>query len=284
MELENKREKKAPAGAPAWMCTFSDLMALLMCFFVLLLSFSEMDVQKYKQVAGSMANAFGVQREVLVEMPPMGTSFVAQEFSPGRTDPTPDPIIMQRVESLKVHLDIIRVAREELIKNQADRIRQALAQEIRAGKVEVETEEGRVIIRVRERASFASGSADLIRDFLPVIQRISEVIAPEKGQIAVAGHTDDIPINTGRFRSNWELSSSRATSVAHAMLENTELSPQRMRVEGFGEFRPLRENNTPEDRLFNRRVEISLEQSVEEVETAALRRLTAQLGEGNPVP
>ncbi len=278
MELDAPRPKKAAAGAPAWLATFADLMSLLMCFFVLLLSFSEMDVQKYKQVAGSMAQAFGVQRQVLVEAPPMGTSFVAREFSPGKTDPTPDPIITQKAESLRAHLDVVRAAREELIKRQAERIRRGLANEIRAGKVEVETQDSKVIIRVRERASFASGSADLIPDFLPVIQRIGQVVAPERGQIAVAGHTDDVPISTGRFRSNWELSSSRATSVAHALLESTStLNPQRVRVEGYGEFRPLRVGNTTEDRLFNRRVEISLEQSIEEVETAALKRLSESL-------
>ena len=77
-----------PEGLPAYMGTFADLMALLMCFFVLLLSFSEMDVQKYKQVAGSMAAAFGVQNQVKAKDIPKGTSVIAQEFSPGKPQPT----------------------------------------------------------------------------------------------------------------------------------------------------------------------------------------------------
>ncbi|MCV6605027.1 MAG: type VI secretion system protein TssL, partial [Porticoccaceae bacterium] len=76
----------APAGLPAWLATFADLMSLLMCFFVLLLSFSEMDVQKYKQVAGSMKDAFGVQNEINVKDIPKGTSIIAREFSPARPD------------------------------------------------------------------------------------------------------------------------------------------------------------------------------------------------------
>ena len=83
------------AGAPAWVMTFADLMSLLMCFFVLLLSFSEMDLQKYKQVAGSMKNAFGVQREIKTMEMPKGTSVIAQEFSPGRPSPTPLNVIRQ---------------------------------------------------------------------------------------------------------------------------------------------------------------------------------------------
>jgi len=76
-------------GLPAWLATFGDLMSLLMCFFVLLLSFSEMDVLKFKQLAGSMREAFGVQNQIKVEDVPKGTSIIAQEFSPGRPEPTP---------------------------------------------------------------------------------------------------------------------------------------------------------------------------------------------------
>ena len=88
-------KKQESKGAPAWVTTFADLMSLLMCFFVLLLSFSEMDLNKYKQVAGSMRNAFGVQREIKTMAMPKGTSVIAQEFSPGRPSPTPLNVIRQ---------------------------------------------------------------------------------------------------------------------------------------------------------------------------------------------
>ncbi|OLQ89324.1 flagellar motor protein MotB [Vibrio ponticus] len=88
--------KCPPPGAPLWMTTFSDLMSLLMCFFVLLLSFSEMDVLKFKQIAGSMKFAFGVQNQLEVKDIPKGTSIIAQEFRPGRPEPTPIDVIMQQ--------------------------------------------------------------------------------------------------------------------------------------------------------------------------------------------
>ncbi|MBA5763667.1 flagellar motor protein MotB [Vibrio sp. 404] len=88
--------KCPPPGAPLWMTTFSDLMTLLMCFFVLLLSFSEMDVLKFKQIAGSMKFAFGVQNRLEVKDIPKGTSIIAQEFRPGRPEPTPIDVIMQQ--------------------------------------------------------------------------------------------------------------------------------------------------------------------------------------------
>ena len=88
--------KCPPAGLPAWMGTFADLMSLLMCFFVLLLSFSEMDVLKFKQIAGSMKFAFGVQNKIEVKDIPKGTSVIAQEFRPGKPDPTPIEVIQQQ--------------------------------------------------------------------------------------------------------------------------------------------------------------------------------------------
>lgn len=88
--------KCPPPGAPAWMNTFADLMSLLLCFFVLLLSFSEMDVLKFKQIAGSMKYAFGVQNRLEVKDIPKGTSIIAQEFRPGRPEPTPIDVIMQQ--------------------------------------------------------------------------------------------------------------------------------------------------------------------------------------------
>lgn len=96
MDDEEQKCKCPPPGLPLWMGTFSDLMSLLMCFFVLLLSFSEMDVLKFKQIAGSMKFAFGVQNRLEVKDIPKGTSVIAQEFRPGRPEPTPIDVIMQQ--------------------------------------------------------------------------------------------------------------------------------------------------------------------------------------------
>ncbi|KYN26009.1 flagellar motor protein MotB [Vibrio cidicii] len=93
---DEEKCKCPPPGLPLWMGTFADLMSLLMCFFVLLLSFSEMDVLKFKQIAGSMKFAFGVQNRLEVKDIPKGTSIIAQEFRPGRPEPTPIDVIMQQ--------------------------------------------------------------------------------------------------------------------------------------------------------------------------------------------
>ncbi|MGB5346895.1 MAG: flagellar motor protein MotB [Woeseia sp.] len=256
--------KKAEAGGvPAWVMTFADLMTLLMCFFVLLLSFSEMDVAKFKQLSGSMKNAFGVQAEIEAKSIPKGTSVVAQEFSPGRPDPTALPVVRQfTIDSNKSTLEILDREKElrDDMEKQAKRLRAALEQEIKNGSVSIETEGMRIIIRILEKASFDSGSADLRQDFSHVLMKIGGMIDNNSGLIRVSGHTDDVPISrtNTQFRSNWELSSSRAVSVTHELLKTSKAEPGRFTVTGHADTKPRADNLNDDNRAKNRRVDISI--------------------------
>lgn len=252
-----------PEGLPAYMGTFADLMSLLMCFFVLLLSFAEMDALKYKMVVKSLDNAFGVQREVAANAIPKGTSIIAQEFSPGEPRPTPLKEVRQDTidetrDALKIKMDAEDVAKQQAkdIAEEAEKFKQALEGEISEGLIDVETESNRIIIRIREKGSFPSGDARLNRAFIPIIDKIHDVLAKTDGKIAVAGHTDNIPINTPRYRSNWELSTSRAASVVHELLKNGDIPAERFLLEGYADTQPLMPNDTAENRSRNRRVEI----------------------------
>lgn len=267
--------KKCPTGLPAWMATFADLMALLMCFFVLLLSFSEMDVIKFKQIAGSMQMAFGVQRQVEAKIMPKGTSIIAQEFSPGKPQPTVIEDIRQfTTDDQKDNLDWVQADFKEQSPvespepGEADQkspeqpdpqqvmILEELQQEVAEGLIDIDSEPGVTIIRIQEKGSFPSGSASLTASFEPVIRKIAEVLAATDGDIYVAGHTDDIPISTARFRSNWELSAARSVTVTHKILEYSDIDPGRILVEGHADADPLESNATAEGRARNRRVEV----------------------------
>ncbi|HBF08151.1 MAG TPA: type VI secretion system protein TssL [Gammaproteobacteria bacterium] len=286
-------ECECPAGLPAWLATFADLMSLLMCFFVLLLSFSEMDVQKYKQVAGSMASAFGVQNLIKTKDIPKGTSIIAQEFSPGRPEPTPINEVRQfTTDVTKSELNVNcptgetptdessgdrseadvessaqAVAQLGMIELQVEKaameVASALSKEVKNGQVEVETDGAKIVIRVKEHGSFASGSATMRPEFVPIMARIRDVLRGIRGVYTVEGHTDNIPINTPRFRSNWELSTSRAVSVLQELLVGGYLDERRFTVVGYGSTRPILPNSTPDNRSKNRRVEIIVEQGKE---------------------
>lgn len=298
---------KCDAGLPPWLATFADLMSLLMCFFVLLLSFAEIDAIRFKKMADSMKDAFGVQREVQVTEVVMGTSVIKQEFSPSTIpDPSPiDEVRQQTVEEEKQKLEVPdkeksegedsaeekqeQKTEEELeqerlekleqteqerleqeamearaqkiqeeIGQQAKELKEALEEEISQGLVTVETAEAKIIIRIQEKGSFPSGSADFNAGFLDVIDRISDAVVRSPGRVIVAGHTDNVPIYTSRFRSNWELSSARAVTVVHALLMNPGVSEDRILIEGHAESHPLVPNDSPENRARNRRVELVL--------------------------
>jgi len=245
------------------MATFADLMSLLMCFFVLLLSFAEIDAIKYKMVVMSLEKAFGVQREVVDEAIPKGTSIIAQEFSPGEPKPTPLNIVRQETtddtkDVLKITMDAEAVAEAQAkqVAEEVEEFKEALESEIERGLIVVENQLNRIVIRIRERGSFPSGDATLNQNFVPILKKINEVLTQTDGLIAVAGHTDNIPINTSRYRSNWELSTSRATSVVHELLKYNTIPPERFVLEGYADTRPLAPNDSIENRAINRRVEI----------------------------
>jgi chemotaxis protein MotB len=240
--------------------TFADLMSLLMCFFVLLLSFSEMDVAKFKELAGSLKFAFGVQREIQTREIPKGLNIIAREFSPGKPDPTPLPQIRQHTtDDLKDYMDILPVPPLPPEPSEIDvqKLIEALKKEIEQGTISIETQEQRVIIRIQEKGSFPSGSADFVSGFEEVLSRIGEVLSrTTSGQIVIAGHTDDVPIATARFRSNWELSAARAVTVLHHLIMTHRFDPRRFLIEGHADSLPLVPNLSAEQRAQNRRVEI----------------------------
>ena len=268
---EQTMPEQQDAGAPAWVMTFADLMSLLMCFFVLLLAFSEMDVLKFKQLSGSMKQAFGVQRDIKADEIPKGTSIVTQEFSPGIPQPTPFKVVEQETsDDTKDNLDFaegdksetakiaekLYEAAVERIRDEAEKLIAELKKEIDSGLLEVEWSESEITVRLRERGSFNSGEAKLKPSFYKVIEKISDTLNKVDGNIIVAGHTDNVPISNYEFRSNWELSAARAANLVHYLTTKGKVVPQRLQIRAHADTEPLVANNTRENRAKNRRVEI----------------------------
>ncbi len=256
MEEPECDQAQEDRGSPAWVMTFADLMSLLMVFFVLLLSFSELDVLKYKQVAGSLKMAFGVQREVEVQDEPKGTSIITQEFSPAQPEPTVlNEVRQQTTDDLKQNL-MIRDPAVEDARNKAEELKEVLSKEVSEGLLEINTIDDQVIIRIREKGSFPSASARVSPEFLEVLMKISEALNKVEGRILIAGHTDNIPIQTGEFPSNWVLSAARAAVVAYTMTDRGGIAPERVEIRAYADNRPVEPNSSPEGRAKNRRVEI----------------------------
>jgi chemotaxis protein MotB len=218
-----------------WVTTFGDLMSLLLCFFVLLLSFSEMDRAKYKQVAGSMEKAFGVQRQTRVMESPKGIKMIAKDFD-------------QELIATRLKEEIGRELEEAFEKDLHD-VRDQL---------DVGLEQDNLVIRMMGESTFDSGSADIKRETRPLLAKIGKIIAKANKDIVVAGHTDNVPVHRGHgpYTSNLRLSSARAAAVAEFLLSNADIDPTRLSTMGFGEHRPIADNSTSEGRQRNRRVEV----------------------------
>ncbi|MAK72397.1 MAG: flagellar motor protein MotB [Idiomarina sp.] len=292
---EDKEECKCPPpGLPGWMATFADLMTLLMCFFVLLLSFSEMDVLKFKQIAGSMKFALGVQNKIEVKDIPKGTSVIAQEFRPGRPEPTPiETIQQQTVEMTQQMLEFQEgesdfaggqqterggqqaeseedkqsaesesnsEAASEKTKELLERIQRQLQQEMQAGTLELEQFGQQILIRIRERGSFPEGSAFLQPQFKPVIREVAEALKDIPGEITISGHTDNQQLVSEIYTSKWDLSAKRAVAVAEEMLQVEDFEADRLVTMGYADTKPIVPNNSAANRAQNRRVDIAIMQ------------------------
>ena len=292
-DLVIEEEDEGPADG--WMVTFSDLMTLLLCFFVLILSMAEIDIIRYKQLADTMSNAFGVQQTLQLESVPKGTSVVSTEFRPGIPDETIVDVIQQETvdqdknslrignpdspESLEKDIRDEVLTYDEVMaliketKLDAEMLRTLLKTEIKEGQIDVESTSRTILIRIREKGSFASGSALLNTSFVGVIDKIAGALTQIEGRIAVEGHTDNVPINTFSYPSNWDLSASRSVAVVRRMLDIAPLEPTRVTASGFADTRPQAINSTFEGRARNRRVEIVVRQPLDEASNKLLNTL-----------
>ena len=237
------------AGAPAWMATFADLMALMMCFFVLLFSFSQIDESKYRLMVESMNKGFGGQQLQLqtpttpsasLSSPSSISSPFTQFQAPSRSSRS-----RNRVQSSQVSAT-------------AKQVRKVMQNEIADGKVAVETTGNTVLIRLPEEVAFPPGSDLVSEEMANIIDRLAPAMRESDGTIMVNGHTDDVPISSGEFSSNWELSADRAVAVIHEIVELTGIDEARFAAVGNGSTKPIVANDTAENRARNRRVEITI--------------------------
>lgn len=233
-------------GAPAWMTTFADMMTLLLCLFVLLLTFAEIDVEKYRAIAQSM-------RVALNPSAAGSDGLLSGQKSPipmpEPAAPTPQAQQEDSGKGLTPH--------EQRAEDYTERLRELLKLEIADQKLVVDRRATEIIVRLQEKASFPSGSADLQADFSPILTKLAQAAREIPGSIIVTGHTDDRPIGGVRFHSNWELSAARAATVVESLIATGAVDPARLEARGMAEHRPLAPNDSEANQAINRRVDIS---------------------------
>ncbi len=232
---EEKKEKKVecPAGAPAWMVTYSDLVTLLLTFFVLLVSMANMDPVKFISATNSLKDAFGMHKEsAKVDFTlPIFPSQPMAPFSP-----------VQIKSSEKVY---------EKIKSQIDSLR--LQNDVGVIKMDDDS----IVLRIRDSILFAPGQSEVSPKSYPILRDIADIIRPLPMDLRIEGHTDDIPVQGSRF-GNWDLSVARSVSVLKFLSQSDLLSLDRMAAVGYGKDRPIVINKDKASRAKNRRVDFVL--------------------------
>lgn len=230
----SRRKRRSGPLAPdsgSWLTTYSDLVTLLMCFFVLLFAFSTVDASKFRQVAVSLQTAL---RGVLDGGVSLGPVDVLDEYE------------LEEHLMEEAFLEVDAYIEEAGLK----------------GAVVAIYEERGLVVRFLDTVLFARAKADLRTDASDILDKVAQVLEKVPNQVAVEGHTDSLPIQTWEFPSNWWLATARANRVVEYFITKHNIIPGRLSAVGYGEYRPLVPNDSETNRAQNRRVEILIKKSI----------------------
>ncbi len=241
--MSRKKKEDQKRGSPAWMTTFGDMMTLLLVFFVLLYSFSVMDLDKFEGFISALQNKLGVLDggQTLQDSGNIARGDIGEKFTPARQG------------YAKVMSEISQYIEENNLQEQ----------------VQMRLTDRGLILSLTGQILYDLGEAVIKPQGREVLNEVALTLKEVPNEIIVEGHTDNIPINTSKFPTNWELSTTRATNVIRYFIEEHEVNPRRLSAAGYSKYRPLYANETSEQRAKNRRVQIvildSTPQKAEEI-------------------
>ena len=229
-----KKKCECDAGSPAWMTTFSDLMSLLLCFFVLLVSMSSVDPRDFNKASGALKGSLGILSE--------------------------DPSTMELVHVIMPKISDVDLGE---ISTAISKLQDFVETQDQQESIKVVITSRGVAIRILTPLLFDRGLAELKPQGMPYLAKIFDLAKGWNNKIRVAGHTDDLPIENGMFDSNWDLSYARARNVINFGINYSHVPPEKFSAVGYGEYRPAFPNDSEKNRSKNRRIEIFIEYEVE---------------------
>ncbi len=219
-------EDEEEIDSNGWLTTYSDTITLLLTFFILLYSMSVIDNEKLKQVSGALQNEL-----------------------------TGNPLL---VENIKEDLteEIHTISHDDELDKLVDDINIILLENNLKDSIKIRKQENGVALQLGESALFDPGNAQLKESSNIILNTIGEILPKIDNKIIIEGHTDNTPINNSEYKTNWELSTARSVNVLKYFVEEKNFDPTKISASGYGEYRPLVENNTPENKSLNRRVDV----------------------------
>lgn len=289
--MAKKKNEEVKQGLAEWMGTFSDMMTLLMCFFVMLFSMSSIDAAKFEEVAQSFQQTVSIFKGgakaigdgILISN---GVSQLNQldEYynTTGKTAESDSDELEfkenaqgmdelteklgateEEMKDLQKAISELEEEKMKLSEKMAEKMEEALSESMMEDKIDVEFNSNCVILSLNGAFLFDSGQAELKEEAKPVLNKIGVLLSKYADSIIeIEGHTDSVPLNGGRYENNDVLSSYRALTVFNYLKENAAIDPGVMKHSGRGEYLPIADNSTPEGRAKNRRVEIKIYNSL----------------------
>ncbi len=253
-----RKKEQASEGAPEWMATYSDMVTLMLCFFIMLFAMSTVDKNRFTEVAASLSSSIlnlGSGDSIL---PYSGNSVITIDFS----NVNEEAKARQKEKYIEAAEEMVVDAQQQIADKKVDdaknHIRDTISEKGISDKVQVVEEKDFLLIRLDSEVFFDSGSADIRTEGMKLLSSLATTLRGIENEIMVSGHTDNIPIHNALFKSNWELSTARATNVVSYFVNVEKLNPAFFTATGNGEFRPTGDNNTAEGRQKNRRIEIKI--------------------------
>jgi chemotaxis protein MotB len=248
--MSRRRKKNAHVSHERWLVSYADFITLLFAFFVVLYSTSQMDNKKVVQVSAAIQGAF--QELGVFSGSAQGSALRVEAAPPGQIQAILEPAQLAGTKGDEglaggegVDVDLLKRQLEE-----------ALGDQIKRHEIEMHVTPEGLVVSLREVGFFASGNAELLPDGQAPLGRIAHILSAKGFQVRVEGHTDQVPIHTARFKSNWELSTARATEVVALLVEHYGFDPMQISAAGFSQYRPVASNETEEGRKINRRVDL----------------------------
>jgi len=230
------QRRRAPrVGADRWLVSYADFTTLLLAFFMALYTVSDINPAKLAAAQNSLRAAFKAPEAA--------------------AEPVAGPATPAEPRAERPHAGSLPAPRAEAIAQVRERIEKELAGAITAGQLEIGADDRGLVLSLPESATFPVASADVTAAAQAVIDRVATTLEPLDVAVRIEGHTDDTPIRTVRYSSNWELSTARASAVVARFIDQR-LDPRRLSAAGYGEFHPRASNATADGRASNRRVDV----------------------------
>lgn len=249
--MAKKKKAEAPENHERWLITYSDLITLLLIFFIIMYTMSRVDAQKYSAVANSLSLVLnGQARSVLQNQGPALIDGLSGAYTPGNVENQAGN--EEQIEEIKE--EIKEYLAEQTVEETAP-TGETTVKQLSEYVIIMEQERG-LVISFKDAVLFASGSDQLTAQARNIIREVGKSLVTVPNFIRVEGYTDNAPINTEKFPSNWELSVMRASSVLHVLQAESGIDPERLSAVGYGEYRPLVPNVDAVGMAMNRRVDI----------------------------